>query len=76
LPQQEPGPAQPAWPGREPQQPWSVGPGNPAVDLPVSVLVADKSFSAAAPHFGQVGVSSAFVLITSPLYPQAGQLMS
>jgi len=66
LPQHDPGPAQPAWPGREPQQPWSDGPGNPPAALPVRELVAETSFSAALPQPGQAGVSSARELMTSP----------
>ena len=44
LPQQLPGPAQPAWPGDDPQQAVSPGPGMPAEDAPDRDEWADMSF--------------------------------
>jgi len=67
LPQHVPGPAQwLAWPGLEPQQPWSEGLGMDGPDLPVKLLVAATSFLAGAPQTGQVGVSVAPGAMVSP----------
>ena len=72
LPQQEPGPAQPAWPGWLPQQPVSFGPGKSAPVRPVSELVADMILAVSVePQLGQVNGASLAVTITSPVLPQA-----
>jgi hypothetical protein len=77
LPQQEPGPAQPAWPGWLPQQPVSFGPGKSAPVRPVSELVADMILAVSVePQLGQVKGASLAVTITSPVLPQAWHWMS
>jgi hypothetical protein len=77
LPQQEPGPAQPAWPGWLPQQPVSFGPGKSAPVRPVSELVADIILAVSVePQLGQVNGASLAVTITSPVLPQAWHWMS
>jgi hypothetical protein len=54
FPQQLPGPAQPAWPGEEPQQAVSPGPGMAPDEVPDKDECADMSFfTLPLPHCSQ-----------------------
>jgi len=78
LPQQLPGPAQPAWfPGADPQQAVSPGPGMAWVRGPDMEEWADISFlSPCWPHSGQTGLEPAEETSSSKVFPHAGQRKS
>jgi hypothetical protein len=77
LPQQDPGPAQPAWAGLEPQQAVSPAPGKERFRPPLSELVADMSLRAfRPPQEGQTKGEAESMTNNSPVNPQSGQLIS
>jgi hypothetical protein len=77
LPQQEPGPAHPAKPGDEPQQPVSPGPGRSMEAFPVRLLVGDGCRCVDdAPQEGQRSLSFCPRVMISPVKPHCGQMMS
>ena len=72
LPQQLPGPAQPAWAGELPQQAVSEGPGRPVLATPDREEGADSSFFRfTLPQALQVGVSSTEATSTSLVAPHS-----
>lgn len=72
LPQQLPGPAQPAWAGELPQQAVSEWPGRPILATPDREEGADSSFFRfTLPQTLQVGVSSAEATSTSLVAPHS-----
>jgi hypothetical protein len=78
LPQQLPGPAQPAWPpGAEPQQAVSPGPGMACCRAPDMEEWAASSFlSPRPPHSGQAGFAVAELTRSSLVFPHSGQRKS
>jgi hypothetical protein len=70
LPQHDPGPAQPAWLGFEPQQDVSPGPGKAWAARPVSELDGDMSLTTSLwPHSGQTREAPLWGTMTSLVRP-------
>jgi hypothetical protein len=76
LPQQDPGPAQPALEGELPQQVVSPGPGTPPVlAFPVSELVLERSFSIfRLPQAGHALWPGSPIIKSSETFPQSRHL--